>query len=196
MSQNTFTKRRLEEITIKEVGEGSISTTDSTGFGVPAHIISQINPGDTLYVELYRFNDIGGLMKPDGEYLFHRSDQYFTTKHEEWLKKHKQDLEDRYAANKDDWLKRTYSLPPRYRDRLDRFINDPDDGEEFRKEGMGWGYELVICELACLYEEHGFGDGTWDGEPQAIREYADKHGTSGNQHNVAQAWAKNPAASL
>lgn len=192
MTAQSFTRRRLEKITIKEVGTGSVSTTDSTGFGVPAHVAESVKSGEEYFVELYRFNDIGGLMKPDGEYLFHRTDEYFSRKHEEWLAKYKRDLEERYEANKDDWLKRTYALPPRYRDRLDRFINDPEEGEQFRKEGMGWGYELIICELACLYEQHGFGGGSFDTEPAEVQEFARKHGTSGNQHDVARAWAKNP----
>jgi hypothetical protein len=196
MSTHTFTKRRFEQITVKEVYEGSLSTTDSTGFGIPSYVASVIKPGDVLQLELYKFNEIGGLMKPNGEYLFHRSDEYFTRQHEEWLAEHKKKQEDHYEANKDDWQKRTEDLPDRYRARLERFINDPEKGEEFRKEGMGWGYELIVCELACLYEEHGFGGGSFDTEPEPVRAFALDHGTSGNQHAVAKSWASNPEAAL
>lgn len=196
MTQQTFTRRRLETITIKEVVGSTLSTTESTGFGIPGHVAAVVEPGEEYFLELYRFNDIGGLMKPDGEYLFHRSDEYFTRKHEEWQAKYKRDLEERYEANKDDWLKRTGALPPRYRARLNRFINDPENGEKFRKEGMGWGYELTVCELACLYEQHGFGGGTFETEPTQVQDFARKHGTSGNQHDVAKAWAKNPEEAI
>lgn len=196
MTTSPFTKRRLEEITVKEVGEGSLSTTDSSGFGIPAYVAAQIKPNDVLHVELYRFNEIGGLMKPNGEYLFHRTDEYFTRQHEEWLKEHKRKQEEYYEANKDDWQQRTESLPARYRNRLERFLDDPEKGEEFRKEGMGWGYELIACELACLYEAHGFGGGTFDSEPDPIRQFAREHGTSGTQHEVAKSWAKRPEMKL
>ena len=196
MSENTFTKRRLEQITVKAIDEHGLTTTDHSGFGVPSYVASQVKPGDVLHVEFYKFNNIGGLLKPDGEYLFHRSDEYFDRKFEEWLAKHKQELEERYEANKDDWQQRTEALPPRYRGRLERFLNDPESGAEFRKEGMGWGYELIVCELACLYQEHGVGGGTFDTEPAEIREFASKHGTSGTQHDVAKSWASNPDAAL
>jgi len=196
MSSQIFTKRRVERITVKKVTEGGLSTTDGTGFGIPAYVAAEIKAGDVLHLELYRFNEIGGLMRPNGEYLFHRTDDYFTRQHEEWLKEHKRKLEERYEANKDDWQKRTEALPARYRKRLERFINDPIDGEEFRKEGMGWGYELIVCELACLYEKHGLGGGSFDSEPEAVREFAREHGTSGNQHEVAMSWVKNQQAEL
>lgn len=186
----TFTKRKYEEFTVKEKGTGSITTTQSSGFGVPEWVPAQLVTGGTYTLELYRFNDIAGIIK-DGEYLFHRSDEYFADRLAKYLEESNRRQLEHYEANKDDWLKRTYQLSPRYRDRLDRFINDPEKGEEFRTQGMGWGYELIICELAQMYEQYGFGDGSWESEPSPIKEFANKYGTSGNQHECAKAFAKN-----
>lgn len=190
MTHLIFTKRKLQKITVKSVDGNSLTTTEHTGFGLPEWVAPAIKAGDELYLELYKFNDIGGLMKPNGEYLFHRSDDYFTQRLAEYLAESKRKNEKFYEENHEDWARRTILLPFRYRTRLERFLNeDPDNS--FRKEPMGWGYELIICELAVLYEEHGFGGGTFETEPEPIKEYARKHGTSGNQHECAKAWAKN-----
>lgn len=185
-----FTKRRLEKITVKDVGEGSITTTDHSGFGVPKHIIPEIVVGATYYLELYRFNDIGGLMQEDGLYLFHRSDEYFRITLENYLAESKRKQEKNYEDNKEDWQRRTDALSPRYKARMNRFLNDPEKGEAFRKEGMGWGYELIICELAQQYESSGGEDN------EDVMTIARFYGTSGNQHDVAKAWAKNPDAAI
>lgn len=185
----TFSKRRFEKITIKRVGEGSITTTDHTGFGVPSWVIPAIKVGDELTLELYKFNDIAGLIKENGEYLFHRTDEYFKSKLELYLADANKRREEWYEANKDDLQIRTEKLSPRYKARIERFLAE---SEEFRTEPMGWGYELIICELAMLYEKLGFGDGTWESEPEEIKAFASKYGTSGNQHDCAKMFAKNP----
>jgi hypothetical protein len=190
MTHLTFTKRRLEKITIKRVDKGSLLTTDSTGFAVPEYVIPEIKEGDTLYLELYKFNDIGGLMKPNGEYLFHRSDDYFIQRLAEFIAENKRKGEEMYHANKADYIRRTKDLPERYRNRLNRFLDDPKSAESFRKEPMGWGYELIICELAVQYEASGGEDN------EDVMTIARHYGTSGNQHDVAKAWAANPEAAI
>lgn len=190
--RHTFTQRRLEKITIKNVGEGSITSTDHTGFSIPTYVAPLLKAGDVLYVELHKFNHIGGLMLEEGEFLFHRSDEYFTNQLEKYLADSKRRGEERYEANKADYIKRTKELPERYSNRLNRFLNDPESAERFRKEPMGWGYELIICELAVLYEKYGIGSGKWDDEPKEVIDFAKKHGTSGTQHDVARSWANDP----
>lgn len=185
MTHLIFTKRRLEKHVVKSVGEGSVTWDDNSGHGVPPYVVPELIVGGTYYLELYKFNDIGGIMRENGEYLFHRSDEYFAQRLADYLSEAKARQEKNYLDNKNDWLKRTYALSPRYRDRLDRFINDPEKGEEFRTQGMGWGYELIICELAQMYEKSGGVDN------DEIMDYARQHGTSGNQHDCAKAWAKN-----
>lgn len=196
MTTATFTKRRLEKITIKNVGEGSLTTTEHTGFSIPEYVAPLLKGGDVLYVELYRFNDIGGLMLEEGEFLFHRSDEYFTQRLEKFIADNKRKGEERYLANKADYIKRTKELPERYRNRLNRFLENPKTAESFRKDPMGWGYELIICELAVLYEKYPNKRGSWDDEHEEIKAFAHKHGTSGNQHDVARSWANNPDAAI
>lgn len=181
---NTFTKRKLEKITIKSVDGNSLTTTEHSGFGLPEWVAPMLKAGDEIFVEFYRFNDIGGLMKPDGEYLFHRSDEYFKEKLEEYLEASRKRAIKWYEDHKEDLEIRTEALEPRYKARMRRFLNDPERGEEFRKEPMGWGYELTICELAQLYTESEGAD-----SPE-VNDFAKKHGTSGNQHDVAKNWAK------
>lgn len=185
-----FTKRRLEKITVKRVDGNSLTTTDHSGFGIPEHVAPAIKAGDELYLELYRFNDIAGLMTENGEYLFHRTDEYFSKRLEEYLAESKRKNLEWYEKNKEDLERRTNALSPRYKARMERFLNDPEKGEEFRKEAMGWGYELIICELAQMYER------SWGAESDEIGTFARDKGTSGNQHDVAKAWAKNPDAAI
>jgi hypothetical protein len=194
---NTFTKRKLEKVVLKSIHGDTVQWVDGWGHSIPPHVTPALSVGETYYLEIYKFNDIGGIMKENGEYLFHRSDDYFILKRAEYLAEAKRKQELHYQNNFVSWTARTAALPDRYKARLERFLNDPDKGEEFRKTGMGWGYELIICELAELYEKHGFGAGTsFEGEPQAIRDFARKHGTIGNQHDVAKAWAKNPEVKI
>lgn len=189
MMTHTFTKRRIEAFTVKSLGTGSVATTDSTGFGVPEYVMPMLEVGKEYYLELYKFNDIAGILVPEtGEYLFHRTDEYFAISLQKYIEESDRKRKEYYLANKEDWLKRTQALPPRYRTRIERFLAKNEDG--FKEKGMGWGYELIICELAVLYEA-GFKD-----ENTVIREYSRKHGTSGNQHDVAKAWAKNPEVKI
>lgn len=179
----TFTKRRLDRITVKEVGKGSLSTTEGTGFGIPRYVAPLIKAGDVLFLELYRFNDIAGLMNEDGEFLFHRTDEYFATQHERFIAEMERKNNERLEKHEQEWQARTDALPERYRTRLERFLTG-DNGEDFKRQGMGWGYELIVCELAVLYEKS---DGK---DSDEVNAFAKEHGTSGNQHAVARAWAK------
>lgn len=179
-----YTKRRLEKITIKEVTETSLTTTEHSGFGVPEHVHTMVKAGDEVWVEYRNFNEIGGLMSADGTYLFRRSDEYFKERLENYLAEVKARQAKWYEENKADLETRTEALEPRYKARIRRFLNDPERGQEFREEGMGWGYELIVCELAQMYTVSEGAD------TQDINDYAKKHGTSGNQHDVAKAWAK------
>lgn len=191
-----FTNRRLELFKVKNLGEGSVTTMASSGFGVPPYVIPMLEVGREYYLELYNFNDIGGIMTMDKEYLFHRSDMYFEERLEKFIAENKRKGEERYLANKADYIKRTKELPERYRNRLNRFLDDPKSAESFRKEPMGWGYELIICELAVLYEKYPNKRGSWDDEHEEIKAFAHKHGTSGTQHDVARSWANNPDAAI
>jgi len=54
--------------------------------------------------------------------------------------------------------------------------------ETFELEG--WGYELVVCELAALYAKSNCAD------DETIDSYAREQGTSGNQHGIAKSLAR------
>lgn len=59
---------------------------------------------------------------------------------------------------------------------------------------MGWGYELIVCELAVMYAA--MGPQILDKTPSTITDtpeisaFADAHGTSGAQHSFALALAQ------
>lgn len=187
MTKPTFTNRRLEKFTVKSQNGTSIISTDSSGISVPEYVVPEIVVGATYYLELYKFNDIAGLMQEDGLYLFHRSDQYFKIKLDSYLEEAERKRKEWYEANKHDIKTRTDALQPRYRARIERFLGE---SESFRTQPMGWGYELVTCELAQMYERSGGEDNS------EIDAFAQRHGTSGNQHNVAKMWAKNPEVKI
>jgi hypothetical protein len=179
-----FTKRRTELFTVKEKGTGSITTTEHSGFGVPKYILPEIEVGQCYTVEFYKFNQVAGVIK-DGEYLFHRSDEYFADQLDRFIEDNRRKELEHWEKNKDDWEHRTNLLPERYKNRLNRFRN-AEDGLKFEQQGLGWGYELICCELAVQYEASGGEDN------EDVMTIARHYGTSGNQHDVAKAWAKYP----
>lgn len=187
---NHFTKRKLEKVVLKSIDGQCVQWAGSTGHSVPLHVIPALVVGATYYLETYKFNDVGGIMQEDGLYLFHRTDEYFADRLAEYIAENKRKNLEWYEENKEDLVRRTNALSERYKARLMRFLSDPEKGEEFRKEGMGWGYELIICELAQLYERSG------GAESDEIGAFAHDQGTSGNQHEVAKIWAKNPGEKI
>jgi hypothetical protein len=85
-------------------------------------------------------------------------------------------------ANREDWERRTAALPDWIKPRLQTFVER--GGQHFAI--MGWGYELVVAELAALYAEHGV-PAADEPDPDPIRAYADGEGTTGKQHAFARA---------
>lgn len=180
----TFSDRTLETLVVTRIDKYedsySISTQGSWGFIAPlSDAVKALQIGDVIQLETKGFNTIGGL-KIKGKWAFHRSDEHFAEQDRKFMEKFEQDKKDLLEANRKDWAWRTIALPQWLWNRIAKFR---ENGKE-RFELEGWGYELIICELAAIYERNG---GIDDDE---INDFSRREGTSGNQHNVAKMLVK------
>lgn len=185
--------RSTETYTIKDIRNGSVSTTAGTGFFLAPEHASRVSPGDTIRMETVRFSLITGvaLVTLDGDdWLFWKSDDDLEREHAQMMEGFVKEKRDGLAANREDWTAREVALPAWLRARFATF-RERAGADVFDLEG--WGYELCVAELAVLYLEHGVTDG-----PEVMA-YAKAKGTSGNQHDIAIALARqrlrNPAYS-
>lgn len=180
ISDASYTDRNHEVITIKRVDPSTrgeeyctVTTTNNSGFGVPL-MHTALRVGGEYTLECKGFNSIAGLLE-NGNYLFRRTDEYFTRQHEEFQADHARRQRENLEKNRDDYRRRENLLSSPWKSRLARFHEDPT----FELEG--WGYELVICELGQLMAS---------GDEEAVQAYADREGVSGNQYGCAKALAE------
>jgi hypothetical protein len=183
----TTTKRHLKNYTIKEIRDirddhFEVTTTESTGFTAEhTHLTRQLQSGDEFILETKNFSTITGMYIPRfADWAWRKTDQDLADEHAQWLADWQEKKRKLLEENWEGWKARQDALPTHYRERLEKFHEK--GGGEFRLDG--WSYELVICELAVMYER------TNCAESEEIDAYARKYGTSGNQHDVAKAMAK------
>lgn len=170
-----YTNRALEILTIKELGEGSVISTGGSGFGLEKEYLDQLTEGKTYLLECRNFNNIAGIVDLEtSEYLFRRTDEYFEEQHRKFVEDLAIERRAELEKKRNDWQSRQDALPSPFRERLEMFHER--SGDQFRLEG--WGYELVICELATMY--------AGNASEKEIDEYAHREGTSGNQHGTAK----------
>lgn len=201
----TYTDRRsTATVTVTNVDEHGAITVDAGWTWGGHRSLEHVTQGTVLLVETQNVSMVVGVAVEDDPdmgsgvgWLFRKSDQ---TLRAEWGElRNDGDVRRRrmLRANRDAWQAREDALPEWLRERLRWF--HLRGGEEFEAEG--WGYELVICELAALY----FADEDWVGlsldgarnalgmseaeEPEAVMAKAREEGTSGNQHGMAQSLA-------
>lgn len=186
----TYNNRHIQKfivknVTIHEDGKHmTLVSEDGWGYGgCPVNELTKlIRVGDELYRETVKFSTVTGLFHPIfNRWMYRKSDQDLEREHQEWRDKWEQEKIDTLEKNRDDWARREATLPAKYRKRLEHFRNV---GKDFDKEG--WGYELIICELAFVYETN---EGVDD---ELIKKLSREYGTSGNQHDCAKALAKAP----
>lgn len=174
--------RREQEYTVSKVGEGSVEYEGGTGHGMFDALRGRIKPGDRVVMETVNFSMITGVRPADSDqWFFRKTDDDLDREHREMMERFERERQERLAANRDEWQRRTDALPDWVRERIVSFQRS--GGEKF--EADGWGYELVIAELATLYTpDDGFADN------DAVMDVARREGTSGNQHEFAKALAK------
>lgn len=171
-------ERYTGDVTVTEVGETTFKM--SSGWSMLLQEGIDLHVGDRLMLEMIGLNKVVGIMNLDtGTWYYRRTDAEIDAERQEELDRISARRRELLEANRDDWQRRTDALPEWIKERIEHFQRM--GGEYFDLEG--WGYELCIAELAVLYAE-----GRNDDDP-AIAEYAEREGTSGNQHDFARALA-------
>lgn len=145
----------------------------------PPEVASHLEDGKMFYQETSRANEITGWFV-DGQWLAHKSDEDLAEERRALLESFDRRNAEQLEKNRSDWQAREDQLPEWIKSRLTTFHET--GGEYF--ELNGWGYELIVCELAALYRISN-GEDT-----ETIESYARLHGTTGNQHDCAKLLAR------
>ena|SRR6266702_5905600 len=182
----TFTDRYLETQTVTaiELGEdGSAAVTGSNGWtaGAPAVVAARLSKGSEYDLET-RGGPFGRICgwRVAGVWLDRKSDQRMDAEHAEMVAGFDRRRREELAEHRSEWIGREENLPGWLKERIHVFHER--GGEQFELDG--WGYELVVCELAALYADSGGQDSA------AVMAFAEEQGTSGNQHDCAKALAR------
>lgn len=185
MNESTeYTNRRLEHLTVKSIErhkDGGATVTSSAGWtcGASPEVAKHLHVGKPYGLETRNFSHIVG-WHIDGEWIERKSDADLDREHAEMVARFDRERRERLAANREDWQRRQDALPEWVRSRIEHF--HATGGENFAVDG--WGYELVVAEIAALYDASGGED------DEAVNDYAERAGTSGNQHDMAKALAR------
>lgn len=182
----TFSNRHLEATTVKSL-DGGVHFTSGWSFGPPPEHAEKLELWTEYFVETVRLSQITGMAtirRTDNgllvdEWLWRKSDQDLEREHAEFAEQMRVERQQRLDEHREDWARREAALPSPLRRRLQRFR--ANGGDDFDREG--WGYELVICELAVLYAA------SQGADSEDVTAYARTEGTSGNQHDFAKALA-------
>lgn len=135
-----------------------------------------IRVGDQLWIETVKLTQVTGLRDADG-WLFHLSDQDLADQAREFSEDlHRKDVV-RLERNRQKYAAWEADLPEWLQARIRRFRDAA--GEKFLREG--WGYELIICQLADLFDR---------GLDDEADQLAKDQGASGNQWDCAKLLAR------
>ena len=178
VTDSTYTNRRTEPWTIASKDRSSIGATSGWHVGLPEPVAARVEVGQTYTVEFIGTQITGIVI--DGEWAFRKSDQDLERERQEFRERMNREHEELLLQHRDEWRRREKALPVPLRQRLIHFREK--GGRTFDRDG--WGYELVVCELAALYQASS-GEDT-----EEIDAYGCENGTSGNQHDYAKALAK------
>jgi len=178
----TARKRDIRHLIVKsairsETGT-TITTTDGWSFWAKHEHGDQLPAGTAFEQETIGFSKITGLAI-DGRWLYRKSDEELEQEHDAMLAGFAARRREQLEQNRDDWARREALLPDWIRARLTTFR--AADAAYFELEG--WGYELIVAELAVAYAASDLQD------DDVVNELAKREGTSGNQHQMAKALA-------
>lgn len=174
MSERTIKSHVVKEV--RDLGDSwAFVTTDSTGFvRSKTDIGAPLQPGDGFDLETVNWSTITGL-RVNGQWRFRLTDQDLEAEHEAMLEQIRRHRVEQLELNRKQWAQTEQDLPDWIRARITNFRTT--GGENFLH--AGWGYELVIAQLAVAYA-----DGDTAGE-----ELAAELGPTGNQVSMARALA-------
>lgn len=178
--------RSNEEQVVTEVSE---SRVNFGSWSWPRDIF----PDDVGVGERYIVQSVLG-STPSGIFrcTWYKTDEELEADHRAMVAKFDADRQASLEANREDWARREAALPEPLRARLENFrAKAAAVGNNF--DANGWGYELVVAELAVLYarqEVTAADDKEKFTDTDEIMAYAHREGTSGNQHDFAKALAR------
>jgi hypothetical protein len=185
---------RIDRVTKREQWEGKdgpgCSITGEAWTAICSQEIYDLLPeGKEFIQETRNFNWITGWVI-DGKWYERKTDEELEAERAaqrfEWEERKRRQLE----ANREEWQRRQDALPEWVRSRLENFHER--SGGKFAADG--WGYELVVAELAVEYAKMGAGILDKDvfsvEDTVEIKRISHEQGTSGNQHSMALALAK------
>ena len=172
----------VAKLTRHETGKGTtVETTDGHGFARSADALPRsLQVGDWFGLETRGFSRITGILYA-GTWYGRQTDADIEHERQAFIAATQARHETELAAKRGEWAAREAALPEWIRVRLATFHEH--GGHDFDRDA--WGYELIIAELAALYDE-----ASPDLDDTAeITAYAEREGTSGNQHGFARALA-------
>jgi hypothetical protein len=190
--QHSYTGRGIEAVEIRTVHDDGQTVTWTNGWsfgGIPPEHHHLLTVGAEFLLETQGFSTITGMATMfrtrAGEpvvdqWLWHKTDADLDREHAEMVAGFRRKRETQWATHQDAWRRREEALPSPLRRRLDRFRSN--GGHDFEIEG--WGYELIVCELAVLYAKSDQADS------DEVMAYSSNEGTSGNQHDMAKALSR------
>lgn len=196
-TRGSYTQRSLEAQWVKSrdhrEGSDHYAITGTSGWtaGCSKEVYDLLTDEKPFILETIRASQITGWII-DGKWYNRKTDEDLQKDHEKWMANWEREKQESLEKNREDWTRRESLLPKWLQDRLTTFRER--SGSNFELEG--WGYELVICELAVEYAKLGevildkdmFAVGPFESE--AIKTIANEQGTSGNQHGAALSLAK------
>lgn len=189
---NTYSNRSIELVTIEKVHDDGRTVTWTNGWtfgGIPTEHQHLLHAGAQFLSETQRLTAVTGMatvyFTASGDpvvdqWLWHKTDVDLEREHTAMVEGFQRQREESLAEHRDDWARREAALPSPLRHRLERFRSN--GGDQFDLDG--WGYELTVSELAVLYAASGQTD------DQAVTDYAETNGTTGNQHSFAIALSR------
>lgn len=191
----SYENRRLEAQFVKskhhqdDSDHYAITGTSGWTAGCPREVFELLNVGDPYILETRGVTTITGWIV-NGSWMARKSDQDIEREHQAFVEASARRHAEYVAQHRDEWVQREAALPDWVADRLRVFHANP----AFESEPMGWGYELMVCELAVLYADMGPAildrDQFTITDSPAVSAFAHVNGTSGAQHGMALALAK------
>lgn len=194
--RGTYAGRQLQAQWVKtrEHSEDSdwYAITGTTGWtaGCSKEVFDLLTDGKPYILETKGFSQITGWVI-DGQWYDRKTEEELQAAHEAWKANWEREKDEDLAKHREDWQTRQDALPDWVRTRLETFH---ERGKDFAREG--WGYELIVAELAVEYAALGeviLDKDVFevsDFESEAIKKISSEQGTSGNQHSMALALAK------
>ena len=169
----------MPETRVKQVGEAAVTGEDGVTFCPPPEHLAAFTPGVAYRLEGRLGSVVTGCLV-GGQWLWRKTDEALADERRVELARFALRQAEDLAAGRQAWEAREAALPGWLRVRLATFRER--GGERFELDG--WHYELIVAELAALYVESGME------ETEEVTAYADAHGVTANQDEVARMLAR------